>query len=104
MDDKYPDSMLLADSGYPGDGRLLTPFKRSKNRKEFSKEQEDFNALHARARVVIEHVNGQLKVDLSLFVHLPSHIGAEQVSVSLCPTAVFVHRCPVGDYLCRYTA
>lgn len=104
MDARYRDYMLLADSGYPGDGRLLTPYKRSKSRKQFSKEQEDFNALHARARVVIEHVNGQLKVQkLVLCFLLLNHAHTEPFSGVICTISWLPHpRARVHHLCCSY--
>jgi hypothetical protein len=67
------DKFLLADSGYPSEGHLLTPFKRSKKKQSLSLQEIGFNAIHASARVVIENVNGDLKVrtELRACVMLP---------------------------------
>ncbi|CAH2002404.1 unnamed protein product, partial [Acanthoscelides obtectus] len=48
---------LLGDSGYGIPPWLLTPFKPVINR-----QQERFNLLHSRERVIIERLFGQLKM------------------------------------------
>lgn len=55
---------LLGDSGYGISPWLLTPFKKRDNR-----EQEMFNVKHAKERVVIERVFGQLKQRFPLIGH-----------------------------------
>jgi hypothetical protein len=49
----------IADKGYTGGERLLTPFKGS--RCKLTKQQNDWNALLAHVRITTEQANGRIK-------------------------------------------
>ena len=51
---------IIADSGYVGTGRFLTPFKRPRGQ-TLSRLQEHWNYLHSLVRCIIEKVFGILK-------------------------------------------
>jgi len=64
--EKIPDqSVLLGDLGYLGvpkehPGRnVLLPHKKTKGQKELPIEQKEFNKVHSRKRVVVEHAIGK---------------------------------------------
>jgi hypothetical protein len=59
---------LLADSGYFADPYLLLPFSRMAH---YTDEQLNYNYLHARGRVVVEHAFGQLKMKFRRLHNFP---------------------------------
>lgn len=55
-----PGYFIIADSGYVGTGRILTPFKRQRGQ-TLTRLQEHWNYLHSLVRGIIEKVFGVLK-------------------------------------------
>lgn len=53
-----PDQKLLGDKGYVGHGRIIPPYKKTKNSGGLTKEQRDFNLGHGWYRSTVEHFFG----------------------------------------------
>src|SRR5256885_10331609 len=78
------DDVVLGDSAYPISSFLISPFRTPQTQK-----QKNFNYIHSKHRIVVEHAFGRLK---SRFVALQNlNVKTIKLAVDLTDCAIILH-------------